>query len=207
MDDDFGWLALIGALALFLVGILGLGNAFFRHGQLDYMAEFVLAVGGLICFGTATLMTICYFGPRLVDILRQALYAKAETDPRIVLIEHLRNVDKDTFKLLNHYVGVITAIGGTAGPLWAWKTSDNHEVPYEFFRTFVLGTRQEKGRYWLPPIRTWGEGSIERTHAEELTAHFITVGLARAPVGHYPAEWIDFRAALLWTGLDEDWRE
>jgi hypothetical protein len=75
-------------------------------------------------------------------------------------------------------------------------------------RDFVLATTMDKtGRYWLPPVRTWADGSFERSHAEELTAHFIMVGLAAKPVGHYPAGWIDFPAALLWTGLEGQWKE
>jgi hypothetical protein len=207
MDDEFsgGWLIL--ALALFLVGIICLATAFYQRDSLPQMTQFVLTIIGVIATMTATLLLVCHFGPRLVDIYRQARYAHAETEPRIMLIKALQGMDKETMRLASHYVGVLTAIGGTTGPVWQWRTGDSSAVPFEFMRSFVLATTQDKGRYWLPPIRTWAEGSLDRGYAEELTAHFIQVGLAKAAVGHYPAEWFDFDTALRWTGLSDDWRE
>lgn len=71
----------------------------------------------------------------------------------------------------------------------------DEEFVYTFFAAGV-------GDY-LPPIRTWGDGSRERLDADALTGYFIEQHYAEPAKGPKPARWVNRPGAIVKIEVDE----
>ena len=82
--------------------------------------------------------------------------------------------------------------------LYAVRMGDE-SVPYDFVHTF-FALADDK---YLPPVRQWAEGSINRQFAVLLTNHLILMGYAEPAKGNQAATWINRQRAMRWLGLDD----
>lgn len=64
-------------------------------------------------------------------------------------------------------------------------------IPVDFFREFVDRSIGD----FTPPVRTWGEGTRERDHAQALVALLMSYGWVSPAAGNNPARWTNRQAA------------
>lgn len=199
---DTTW-SILGGLGLAVIAVLMLGGVFFHGKEMDPFWEFSLGVVGIILAVVAGLQIIYWsiehVVSRIIGAWEAARYAEAVTRPEIVLFDRAAKTDPEQLKFMRDYIPMISAIGGSAGPLYSWRTLRG-EVPLSFVRDFLDMTVKDGSRYFLPPVRTWADGSREREYAQWLTSHFETCGLAQGAIGNKSAEWKNYDFALMWSG-------
>lgn len=102
-----------------------------------------------------------------------------------------------------NYQGIVTE----HGPMFSFPVN-GHRITAEFISEFL--TRADDR--FLPPVRQWNTGSIERMWADALTSWLITHKYAVPPSGPNPAAWVwvghgresMHRRAMIAFGLVDD---
>lgn len=74
---------------------------------------------------------------------------------------------------------------GENGPSFTFNTG-GFKIPYDFIETFFSLSNDR----YMPAVRQWSEGSIERKHAEALTAFIVQRHYAIPAKGNKPAAWL-----------------
>jgi hypothetical protein len=162
------------------------------HGPLST----ILAVTGVILTGSAVVLFVDWIWHRAGHHYRAIQDLRART-AQVRIMELVNQMTPEQIAYANSLQFVIKLLPGEPAPVVYALQIGDVSVPIDFVRYFISMSDD----VYLPPIRQWQDGSLNRQYAVYLTNHLISLGYANPAAGNHAATWIDKARALRSMGL------
>jgi len=151
---------------------------------------YLVFICGLAAAGVSTWNYLLFWVYYFIRLHRET----QSITPYSELIEKVRWLSRDQISFLEKFV--VAYVETPGGELGFTKIGDL-EIPDGWIRKFLLSS--DGG--FLPPIRRFPQGSINRKYAEALTDFLIEKGVAKPAVGNRSARidsWRDIAEVIGW---------